>query len=73
MGALPLLSLLFIALSISQSYSNVATPAVVTNKHQNHELHVAVKTDDIDSVAHLLRGGVDPNVINKVTLRHIVQ
>jgi hypothetical protein len=33
---------------------------------ENHELHIAVKTDDIDSVAHLLRGGVDPNIANLV-------
>jgi hypothetical protein len=38
----------------------------------NHELHVAVITDDIDSVGHLLRGGVDPNIPNKVSESHVV-
>lgn len=33
---------------------------------KHNELHIAVRTDDIDSVGHLLRAGVDPNVVNKV-------
>lgn len=38
----------------------------------NHELHVAVKLNDIELVGHLLRGGTDPNIVNKVSCQKLM-
>ena len=58
-----------ISLLLFVSFHSNALPSKSKKKMtsvMNSELHVAAKTDDFDSVAHLLRDGADPNIVNKV-------